>query len=204
MCGSQLPSPFVLHTGIGPIPRPTYLLVSSTTPFNSAIFPSPLQTAQRAFPTRSLPILSNARSTGVSLSSPRLLGILVLPRTLLQVSQLLKRESLKFEVVTEPALTCVRTGMLGAMPGTEIFSGIAGGPSTGQRPGHNSVTRVLLRGRVRYTYLLHTDHSMLNDIPGANSLETLHNWMHNRTGGGGHMSNPISAGACLLSCSYEP
>ena len=202
MRGSQLPSPFVLHTGIGPIPRPTYLLVSSTTPFNSAIFPSPLQTAQRAFPTRSLPILSNARSTGASLSSPRLFGTLV--RTLLQVSRLLKRESLKFEYGTEPALTCVGAEMLGAMPGTETFSGIAGGPSTGQRPGHNSVTRVLPRDRVRDTYFLHTDHSMLNDIPGANSLETLHNWMHNRTGGGGHMSNPISAGACLLSCSHEP
>jgi len=31
----------------------------------------------------------------------------------------------------------------------------------------------------------------------ANSLETLHNWMHNRTGGNGHMSNPIAA-------SYDP
>lgn len=28
----------------------------------------------------------------------------------------------------------------------------------------------------------------------ANSLETLHNWIHNRTGGDGHMGNPISAG----------
>jgi hypothetical protein len=83
------------------------------------------------------------------------------------------------------------------MLGMVIFSGIAGGPSTGQPPGHNSVTRVLPKDKVREAYL-HYDHSKLNDTPEANSLETLHNWMHNRTGGGGHMSNPISAGTCLL------
>ena len=89
------------------------------------------------------------------------------------------------------------------MPETVTFSGIAGGPSTGQPPGHNSATRVLPRDRVREAYLLYPDHSMFNRTPEANSLETLHNWMHNRTGGGGHMSNPISASACLLQFPHQ-
>ena len=40
--------------------------------------------------------------------------------------------------------------------------------------------------------------AMLTGITGANSLETLHNWMHTRTGGGGHMSDPIASGRLFI------
>lgn len=38
----------------------------------------------------------------------------------------------------------------------------------------------------------------MNVNPVANSLETLHNTMHGRIGGAGHMGDPISAGVYLL------
>ena len=91
--------------------------------------------------------------------------------------------------------------MLEAKPGTVTFSGLAGGPSAGQRPGYNSVTRVPPKDRVRY--FPSCVQLMLNNTPEANSLETLHGNIHVRTGGGGHMSNPISAGAYLLQFSHE-
>ena len=102
MLGSKLPSHSAPHTGIGPTLRPTYLLVRSTTRIFTPTFTSSPQTAQRTSLTRSSLIRSSARLTGRSLSTLQPSGILVLPRTLLQVSQLSKRESSLIQSVMEP------------------------------------------------------------------------------------------------------
>ena len=54
----------------------------------------------------------------------------------------------------QPILT-VCAGTLDPTPRVVTFSGLAGGPLTGRPPGHNSVTRVLPKDKVRSAYFLH-------------------------------------------------
>jgi hypothetical protein len=145
MLGSKLPSPSVLHTGIGRILRHTYPLVRYTIRFNSRTFVSPPQMAQRMFPTHFFPTHSNARFSGRSLSTQRLLDILVL--ALLLALLPLKRGFIVW--VVYGANTERFAATLETMPEAVISSSIVGVCSTGHRLGFNSVMKELLRDKDR-------------------------------------------------------